>query len=79
MRTLIFFFALTSSAFAYEQTDYTCLNGCTGKGYAYNMCKSKCTYETNPAPANVRTDYQCQSDCTNAGGMYQYCKQKCSY
>lgn len=27
-----------------RQTDWTCMNGCTGAGMMYQFCQSKCSY-----------------------------------
>lgn len=73
-------------------TDYQCVNDCTGKGYMYQYCQSRCSYDDNPSrqrpiqpqnpfqmPQIPQTDYKCVSDCTSKGYLYQYCQQRCSY
>lgn len=34
----------STSALAYQSTDYTCLNDCTARGYMYQYCQQLCSY-----------------------------------
>lgn len=78
------------SSGASAATDYQCMNDCTNKGYMYQFCTSRCSYDSSPqqvqpqAPIyqpqrTPQTDYQCLNNCTAKGYMYQYCQQQCSY
>jgi hypothetical protein len=85
---LLFAIAILATP-AIAGTDYTCVSDCTAKGYMYNYCTSRCSYDDNsrgsswgeesrPRRQQPQTDYSCMSDCTSRY-MYDYCKQKCSY
>lgn len=79
MRIAVLFSLMSvSSAVAFERTDYNCLNQCTESGSMYSFCKSKCSYDSDPAPS-ARTDYSCMDRCQSSGSMYSFCKSKCSY
>jgi hypothetical protein len=81
MNLIILALGLISSAEAYEQTDYMCLNNCTAQGYMYNLCKQRCTFESGGTDYSKpqQTDYVCLNNCSAAGYQYNFCKQKCSY
>ena len=80
MKRLIIVLFLVFSGSAYAATDYQCVNDCTEKGYMYNFCKEKCSYDNTPQYEKPKqTDFQCMSDCQDKGYMYQYCKERCSY
>jgi len=44
LKIIIVVFILALSGFAYAATDYTCLNDCTQRGYMYNYCLERCSY-----------------------------------
>ena len=95
MKKLVIVLILIFSGSAYAATDYRCVSDCTGKGYNYNYCVQKCSYDspgttpnTTPEKQDSRLRYLqpskkvdpfCVSDCTYKGFLYNYCKEKCSY
>lgn len=78
---------LLTPIFSFAQTDYQCVNDCTGKGYQYQFCTSKCSfneqtqlYQQTPQIQPIKqTDYACVNDCTKKGYQYQFCTSRCSY
>ncbi len=74
----VFAILLLSTAYAFQSTDYTCMNDCSSNGYMYQYCQSRCSYDNAPQMPK-RTDYTCVSNCTDKGYMYSYCQQACSY
>jgi hypothetical protein len=92
MKTVFVLLVFVLVGVTYASTDYTCLNDCTAKGYMYNYCQQRCSYDDNPYqqqqqqqsnPYQVKpipqVDYTCLNNCTQKGYMYNYCKQQCSY
>lgn len=60
--------------------DYTCQSDCTDKGYQYDFCQSKCSYDDAGSFGKFKQkDYSCMDDCTDNGYMYQFCQDRCSY
>lgn len=90
-RVFVLLLSLTLAVPALAATDYQCMNDCTNRGYMYQYCKSRCSYDTTPqweqplqqnpynTPRIPQTDYQCLYDCTSKGYLYQFCKERCSY
>lgn len=37
-------------------TDYQCLTNCTSKGYVYQLCNERCSYDNNRDSARTRLD-----------------------
>jgi len=77
-------FMVVFSSISSAQTDYQCVNDCTQKGYQYQFCTSKCSFNNNEQqftqPQRIKqTDYQCVNDCTQKGYQYQYCTERCSF
>jgi len=64
---------------ALQSSDYQCVSDCTSRGYMYQLCQSKCSYDSAGVQQPASTDYNCVNDCTSKGQMYQYCQEKCSY
>lgn len=91
LKVMFVLFVLVIASAAHAGTDYQCVNDCTAKGYMYNYCTSRCSYDNNPyqqqqQPSNPyqvtpipQTDFKCLNDCTNKGYMYSLCKERCSY
>lgn len=49
LKTIIFsMFILVIADVSNAATDFTCLNDCTQKGYMYNYCQERCSYNANP-------------------------------
>lgn len=81
MKKLIIFLLLLFTGSVYAGTDYQCKRDCEAKGYNYQYCEAKCSYDDSPQqttkPRNI--DYQCMSNCQNKGYLYDYCRNICSY
>ena len=43
--TLLICFTVLLFSIAYAATDYNCVNDCTNRGYAYQLCVERCSYE----------------------------------
>lgn len=77
--------SLIYSAVVIAQTDYQCVSDCTSKGYQYNLCNNKCSFNEDnsftlkPLEQQKQTDYQCVTDCTNKGYQYNLCTERCSF
>jgi len=50
-RLLIRFLAFLGVASAFAATDYTCVNNCQQKGYQYQLCLERCSYDESPSGA----------------------------
>jgi hypothetical protein len=86
---------VATATLANAATDYQYLNDCTGRGYMYQYCMSRCSYDdkTNRAqpvqpqnpyqvpymPRMPQTDFKCLNECAQKGYMYQFCQERCSY
>ena len=45
MKKIITVLTLLFSINGFTATDYTCVSDCTSKGYMYNLCTEKCSYD----------------------------------
>ena len=84
MKRLITLTLLIAATSVFAATDYQCVNDCTAKGYMYNLCTDRCSfdesYKSNSNNNAIKqTDYQCVNDCTAKGYQYNYCSNICSF
>lgn len=87
MRNILILFTITLTVItlkSFASTDYQCVSDCSQKGYQYQLCVSKCSFDNNyqtfgNSNLTKQTDYQCVNQCSQKGYQYGYCQSICSY